>query len=261
MRHALEREEFKVFYQPQVSLRTGRITGMEALLRWQHPDLGMIMPDQFIPLAEETGLIVPMGKWVLKTACLQNIAWQKQGFPPLRIGVNLSGRQFQEPELVEMVLGVCHDTGLNPALLELELTESILMKDVSVTAMILRWLNKKGIKIAIDDFGTGYSSLTYLKRFPINNLKIDRSFIQECLTNTDDTAIVTTITYMAHSLKVKVTAEGVEDENQLNFLHNLGCDEFQGYLFSPPIPAPEFTALLKDNRCLSRPRPFPDNSP
>ncbi len=261
MRHALEREEFKVFYQPQVSLRTGRITGMEALLRWQHPDSGMIMPDQFIPLAEETGLIVPMGKWVLKTACLQNIAWQKQGFPPLRIGVNLSGRQFQEPELVEMILGVCHDTGLDPRLLELEITESILMKDVSVTTMILRWLNKKGIKIAIDDFGTGYSSLTYLKRFPINNLKIDRSFIRDCLTNTDDTAIVTTITYMAHSLKVKVTAEGVEDKKQLDFLTHLGCDEFQGYLFSPPIPAPEFTALLKDNRCLSRPHPSSDNSP
>jgi diguanylate cyclase (GGDEF)-like protein/PAS domain S-box-containing protein len=261
MRHALEREEFQVYYQPQVSLRTGRITGMEALLRWQHPTTGMIMPDQFIPLAEETGMIVPIGKWVLRTACLQNIAWQNLGFPPLRIGVNLSGRQFQEPELVEMVLDVCHQTGMDPRLLELELTESILMKDVSVTSMILRWLNKKGIKIAIDDFGTGYSSLTYLKRFPINTLKIDRSFVKECLTNTDDTAIVTTITYMAHSLKVKVTAEGVEDEKQLDFLTNLGCDEFQGYLFSRPIPAPEFTALLKDNRCLSRPHPLSDNSP
>ncbi|MCK5218278.1 EAL domain-containing protein, partial [bacterium] len=255
MRHALEREEFQVFYQPQVSLRTGRITGMEALLRWQHPTSGMIMPDQFIPLAEETGLIVPLGKWVLKTACLQNIAWQNQGFPPLRIGVNLSGRQFQEPELVEMVLGVCQDTGMDPRLLELELTESILMRDVNVTAMVLRWLNKKGIKIAIDDFGTGYSSLTYLKRFPINNLKIDRSFIQECLTNTDDTAIVTTITYMAHSLKVKVTAEGVEDANQLDFLTHLGCDEFQGYLFSPPIPALESSALLKDRRSITLPHP------
>jgi len=246
--HSLDRNEFRVFYQPQVSLRTGEIVGMEALVRWQHPEHGLLYPDQFIPLAEETGLIVPLGKWVLETACAQNQAWQTQGFPPLRVGVNLSARQFQEPELVETVLKILAATGLQPEFLELELTESILMKDIGITTMILRWLNKKGIRIAIDDFGTGYSSLMYLKRFPIDTLKIDRSFVSDVLINTDNAALVSAISSLAQNLGLNVVAEGVETEDQQAFLRGLHCTEVQGFLFSPALPPEEFIALFKSRR-------------
>jgi len=226
------------------------VVGMEALVRWQHPEHGLLGPDAFIPLAEETGLIVPLGEWILDTACAQTRAWHQAGFTPLRVGVNLSARQFQEPELVESVLEVLERHGLAPEHLELELTESILMKDVDITTMLLKWLSKNGIHIAIDDFGTGYSSLMYLKRFPISTLKIDRSFVRDMLSNTDNAALVTAISSLAQSLKLKVVAEGVETEEQLNYLRGLHCDEIQGFLFSRPIPPEEFTALLRSKRRL-----------
>jgi len=250
LRQALEDKRFQLFYQPQVSFKTGKITGVEALIRWHDPELGLIMPDRFIPLAEETGLIVPIGEWVLWEACAQNAAWQKAGFPSFKIAVNLSARQFQEPDLVEKILSICQETGLDPQLLDLEITESILMKDLNITKMILQWLKKKGVSITIDDFGTGYSSLKYLKRFPISTIKIDRSFIRDSLSNPDDAALVTTICSIAQNLNIQIIAEGVETEEQLRFLHDLGCDSFQGYFFSQPLPATELTALLKQGRCI-----------
>lgn len=252
LRQALELEQFAVYYQPQVNLKTGKIIGMEALVRWMHPEMGLVPPVQFIPLAEETGLIVPLGEWVLRTACQQTLSWQQMGFAPLRLAVNLSARQFQEPELVETVLGICKQTGLAPQSLELEITESILMKDISIATMILKWLNKKGVRIAIDDFGTGYSSLAYLKKFPINNLKIDRSFIRDCLTNKDDAAIVSSIASIANNLNLKIIAEGVETEDQLKFINDVGCNEIQGYYFSPPVPPAEFAQMLKQDKSISR---------
>ncbi len=254
LRQAIERDEFILFYQPQVNFLSGQIVGMEALVRWQHPKLGLLAPDKFITLAEETGLIVPMGQSILHTACQQNLLWHKAGFPDLRIAVNLSARQFQEPELVEAVLGICKETGMPPHFLELELTESIFMEDLSISKMILQWLHKKGITIAIDDFGTGYSSLTYLKQFPIKTLKIDRSFVKDCLSNTDDAAIVTTIVSIARNLNMRITAEGIETQEQLDFLRSLGCDDFQGFLFSRPLPAYECTALLQAGRRLDTAR-------
>jgi diguanylate cyclase (GGDEF)-like protein/PAS domain S-box-containing protein len=251
LRRALDKNEFLVFYQPQVNFMTGHIVGMEALVRWQHPHLGLLAPDKFIPLAEETGMIVALGHWVLRTACQQIILWHQAGYPHLRMSVNLSVRQFQEPELVESILGICSETGLDPRFLELEITESIFSKDIHITNMILQWLHKKGITIAIDDFGTGYSSLTYLKRFPIKTLKIDKSFIQDCLINADDAAIVTTITSIAQNLKMYITAEGVEQHAQLHFLRSLGCHNFQGFLFSKPLPSNDFTDLLVEGRSLS----------
>lgn len=249
-RHSLELHQFRVFYQPQIDLRTGGIVGMEALVRWQHPEHGLLAPDTFIPLAEETGLIVPLGQWILNTACAQTRSWHRQGFTPLRVAINLSARQFQEPELVESVLKVLKKNELSPEHLELELTESILMKDVDITTMLLRWLSKNGIRIAIDDFGTGYSSLMYLKRFPISTLKIDSSFIRDMLTNEDSAALVTAINSMAQTLKLRVVAEGVETEEQLEFLRGLNCDEIQGFLFSRPVPPEEFTELLRSGRRL-----------
>ncbi len=245
LRRGLEREEFLVYYQPQVNVQTGQIIGAEALVRWQHPELGILGPIEFIPLAEETGLIVPLGKWVLATACAQNRAWQLAGLPAMRMAVNLSARQFQEPELVETILKILAEAELQPTFLELEITESILMKDINITNMILKWLNKKGIRIAIDDFGTGYSSLMYLKRFPIDTLKIDRSFIRDSLVNSDNAALVTAIASLAKNLNLNVIAEGVETEGQLSFISGLHCDEMQGFLFSPPVPAEIMTELLK----------------
>lgn len=251
-RSSLMREEFQVYYQPQVSVETGEVVGMEALVRWQHPERGLLSPDRFIPLAEETGLIVPLGKWVLATACAQTRAWQEAGLPPLRVSVNLSARQFLEPELVETVLGIIQDSGLDPCCLELELTESILMKDINLTDMTLRWLHKKGIRIAIDDFGTGYSSLMYLKRFPIDTLKIDRSFMLDVLNNEDNAALVAGIASLSQNLKLSLVAEGIETPEQLNFLRRLKCPLIQGYLFSPPLPTPEFTDLLRSGRRLDK---------
>lgn len=251
LRRALEREEFIVHYQPQVSAGTGQLTGMEALVRWQHPKLGLVSPAEFIPLAEETGLIVPLGRWVLREACAQSKRWHDEGLAALRVAVNLSARQFEQPDLTEMIAQVLAETGLNPRCLELELTESSVMKDADASAAVLCELKRSGIHISIDDFGTGYSSLSYLNRFPIDKLKVDQSFVREMLSSQSDAAIVRAVITLAHSLKLKVVAEGVETKEQLAFLHLLKCDEMQGYLFSKPLPAEAFERLMLEGRVLS----------
>lgn len=251
LRHALDREQFEVYYQPQVDLRSGEINGMEALLRWKHPEMGMVPPTKFIPMAEESGLIVPIGEWVLRTACKQNKAWQDAGLRPVCVAVNLSARQFRHQDLVALVAGILKETGLDPSLLELELTESLLMQNVEATIDTLTRFKAMGVKSSIDDFGTGYSSLSYLKRFPIDTLKIDQSFVHNITTDPDDAAIAKTIISMAHEMKLRVIAEGVETEEQRSFLHLRHCDEMQGYLFSKPVPAEEFEVLLRERRRLN----------
>jgi EAL domain-containing protein (putative c-di-GMP-specific phosphodiesterase class I)/CheY-like chemotaxis protein len=245
LREAIEREELRVYYQPRVDAETRQIKGMEALVRWQHPDLGLVPPGQFIPLAEETGLIVPIGEWVLREACRQNKAWRDVGLPPISVSVNLSPVQFRKADLYDVVMEVLTATGLPEGGLELEVTESMLMNDPKQTIDTLQRLKGAGIHISIDDFGTGYSSLSYLKRFPIDALKIDRSFITDVTTNADDAAIATAIILMGHSLKLSVVAEGVETESQMEFLRVLQCNEIQGYLFSPPVPADQAQELLR----------------
>ncbi|WP_178022036.1 EAL domain-containing protein [uncultured Paenibacillus sp.] len=236
MRKALEREEFFLEFQPQISLNTGKMVGMEALVRWNHPKRGLLPPSEFIPLAEESGLIVPLGEWVLKTACLYNKKWQLDGFEPVCVSVNLSMRQFRQYNLAEHVDAILREVGLEPRYLELEVTESMTY-DIETALDQLHRLKRLGIHISIDDFGTGYSSLYYLKSLPIDRLKIDRAFVKEVMYDGNDAAIVSTITTMAHHLKLKVTAEGVENEEQLEFLKLQQCHEGQGYLFSKPVPA------------------------
>jgi diguanylate cyclase (GGDEF)-like protein len=245
LRRALERNELRVYYQPKVNTATGKITGAEALVRWQHPDMGLVSPAKFIPLAEESGLIVPIGEFVMRTACAQNKAWQDAGFTPITMAVNLSARQLHEAELVATVTGVLKQTGLDAAWLELELTESMLMQQVEGPEKLLRALKDIGIELSIDDFGTGFSSLGYLKRFPIDYLKIDRSFIQDVPGDINDAAIVKAVIAMADSLNLKVVAEGVEKQEQIDFLHNHGCDDVQGFFFSQPVPSEKFTELLQ----------------
>jgi diguanylate cyclase (GGDEF)-like protein/PAS domain S-box-containing protein len=252
LRRGLERGEFIVYYQPQVDIRSGQVVGVEALVRWQHPKQGLVLPAEFIPVAEETGLIVPLGEWVLRTACVQNKAWQQDGLPPVRVAVNLSARQFQQRGLTDTVAQVLRETGLSPRLLQLEITEGIAVQDVDFTIATLRRLRAMGIQIAIDDFGTGYSSLSYLKRFPIDAVKIDRSFVRDLTVNPNDAAIATTIITMAHNLKLSVIAEGVETEEQLAFLDQQQCDEMQGFLFSKPKPAQELKNILAQGRRQSR---------
>lgn len=243
--NAIEKQELEVFYQPRVDLNTRIPIGLEALVRWRHPELGLVSPAQFIPLAEETGLIIPIGRWVLEQACLQNKRWQDLGLPNVRMSVNLSAMQFRKSSLLDEIRGVLADTGLEADQLELEVTESMLMQDAKSTIETLRGIKSSGIHISIDDFGTGYSSLSYLKRFPVDALKIDRSFIREVNTNPDDAAIATSIILMGHSLRLGVVAEGVEEESQLAFLRVLQCDEAQGYLFSPPVPAQKAEDFLR----------------
>ena len=250
LRNALAREEFVLHYQPQVNLRTGRIVGMEALLRWQHPELGMLPPTRFIPLAEETGLIVPIGDWVLRAACRQNKAWQRAGLGYLRVAVNLSIRQFAQPNLVQSIAATLQETALEPHYLDIELTESLLMADVEHTARILHGLKALGVHLSIDDFGTGYSSLSYLKRFPIDVLKIDRSFVNDITTNPDDAIIARSVISMAHNLRLQVIAEGVETQSQLAYLRHHGCDHMQGYYFSRPVATDAFQQLLTEGRTL-----------
>ena len=245
LRRALRDEELLVYYQPKVEIATERIVGMEALVRWRHPELGMVSPGQFIPLAEDTGLISPIGEWVLRRACEDSLEWQRSGLPPIQMAVNLSSVQFRDPNLYESVIGTIESTGLDPRHVELELTESMLMEDAEKAVGILNRFKQHGIKISIDDFGTGYSSLSYLKRFPIDALKIDRSFITEVNTNPDDASISTSIILMGRSLKLRVIAEGVETRSQLSFLRVMQCDEVQGFLFSPPVPADQAKALLE----------------
>jgi diguanylate cyclase (GGDEF)-like protein len=244
LRRAVERDEFVVYYQPQINIKTSQIVGMEALVRWQHPELGLISPMEFIPLAEETGLIVPIGEWVLRTACAQNKAWQEARFAPLQVSVNFSPRQFQQPDLVEQVKRAVGDARLEPRYLGIELTESSIMKDAELTIKTLQQLKETGVQVSIDDFGTGYSSLSYLKRFPIDILKIDISFVRNSTTDPRDAAIIRAIITLAHSLNLKVIAEGVETQEQLRFLSSLRCDEVQGYLFGTPLPAEAFRQIL-----------------
>lgn len=246
LRRALDRNEFVVYYQPKVNINTGKIIGMEALVRWQVPERGLIPPGDFIPLAEDTGLIVPIGEWVLHTACAQNKAWQDAGYPPLRVAVNLSARQFQLQNLVEVVSRVLKETGLEPCWLELEITESVAMQNAEYTVKMLYELKDMGIQLAIDDFGTGYSSLNYLKRFPISKLKIDKSFVSEIGTDQDNEAIASTVIVLGQSLKLGVVAEGVETEEQYDFLKQHHCDEMQGYLFGKPVPPDEFEKLISE---------------
>lgn len=257
LRNALEREEFALHYQPQVDLSTGRVIGMETLIRWRHPVLGMIPPVRFIGMAEELGLIVPIGAWVLRTACRQSIAWQHAGFGAVRVAVNLSARQFYQQDLVASIHSILDETGLEPRLLELELTESMMMTDVENAVAILRKLKTLGVQLSIDDFGTGYSSLAYLKRFPIDLLKIDQSFVRDIAVDPDDAAIVLSTISLAHSLRLKVIAEGVESEAQLAFLQRNGCDYMQGYYFSHPLPPEECDQLLRHGKSM----PLPDDSP
>lgn len=252
LRHAINRSEFQVYYQPQVNLKTGKIIGSEALVRWFHPEKGRISPAEFIPLAEEMGLIIPLGEWVLETACKQTKIWQNAGFFPLRIAVNLSKRQFAQKNLSDRVCQILKETGLSPKDLELEVTESLVMQNEVTAARVLKEWQSLGIKISIDDFGTGYSSLSYLKEFPFEVIKIDRSFVSNITGDAKTAAITIAIIYLAHSLNLTVIAEGVETEEELNFLVEHECDEIQGYLFSRPLSASEFENLLKSDRRLAR---------
>ncbi len=240
LRQALERDEFFLHYQPQLDVRTGKIVGAEALIRWRHPEKGMVPPAQFIPIAEERGLIVPIGDWVLREACRQNKEWQRQGLPAFAVAVNLSALQFEHKDLSRKVAGVLQDCGLAPEYLELELTESAVMRDAETTIFTMRMLKDIGIRLSLDDFGTGYSSLSQLKRFPLDKLKIDQSFVRGLPHDPDDLAIATAIIGMGHALGQKVIAEGVETEEQRDFLQSHGCDEIQGYLLAEPSPALEF---------------------
>jgi diguanylate cyclase (GGDEF)-like protein/PAS domain S-box-containing protein len=246
LRYALEHEEFVVYYQPQIDLKTGKVIGMEALVRWQHPGLGLLSPKRFIFLAEETGLVAPLGEWVLKTACWQNKEWQKAGLPKLTVSVNLAPRQFQQKNLVKIMKRILNETKLDPTDLGVEVTESIAMENVDFTIEILREFRKMGIEISIDDFGTGYSSLSYLKKFPIQRLKIDKTFIQDICENPNDAAIAASVIILARNLKIKAMAEGVETQEQLDFLKEKDCDEVQGYFFSKPLPPNEFVKFVQN---------------
>jgi diguanylate cyclase (GGDEF)-like protein/PAS domain S-box-containing protein len=248
LRHALERNELRVYYQPIAETQTGRVVATEALLRWQHPERGIVAPDEFIPFAEETGLIVPIGEWVLREAMLQNRAWQDAGHRAMRVSVNLSARQLQQEDMVSIVARLLRETGLAPQHLQLEITESAVMKNVELIIAMLHQIRRLGVGISLDDFGTGYSSLSYLKRFPIDSVKIDRSFVRDIATDPSDAAIVTTVIVMARNLNLKVIAEGVETPEQLEFLQKRGCDEYQGYLISRPVEPAEIAGLLEPPR-------------
>ncbi|HEY0827994.1 MAG TPA: bifunctional diguanylate cyclase/phosphodiesterase [Bacilli bacterium] len=253
LHRALDRKEIVVYYQPILELETGAIFGMESLVRWEHPEMGMIPPSDFIPLAEGTGLIVPIGNWVIKQACLDNKHWQTISKNPLCVSVNISVIQFQQPGLYQFIYDTLQETGLDPSLLCLEITEGVAMKNVSYIVETLNEIKQLGVKISIDDFGTGYSSLSYLKRFRVHTLKIDQSFVNDVTSDEDNAAIVTALIGMSHQLKIKSLAEGVETLEQLEFLKSRGCNQIQGYLFSKPLPAAEFELLIKENRNLYDP--------
>lgn len=247
LRKALDSNEMELYYQPQIDMRTGLMISAEALLRWNQPELGMIPPDEFIPIAEETGIIIELGEWVLNEACRQNKAWQDAGYQHIRVAINLSSMQFIQRDLSDKVNNCLQSSKLNPQFLELEITESILMRNVNETIATLNEFKNMGINISVDDFGTGYSSLSYLKRFPLNSLKIDRSFIMDIPDNQDDVTITSAIIAMAHRLNLEVVAEGVETQSQLDFLKQQGCEMAQGYFFSRPLPASEFETMLVRN--------------
>ena len=244
LRRAIHNEEFLLHYQPRVSVDSLAITGLEALVRWQHPQLGLVSPSEFIPLAEDTGLIVPIGEWVLRAACLQGRRWIEEGFAPIPIAVNISARQFHDRDLSQTVIRILEETGFSPKYLELELTESSIMQNEEFAASMLNQLKSMGVNISIDDFGTGFSSLASLKRLPIDALKIDQSFVREATIDPDDAALVMAIITLGHNLRLKVVAEGVETDDQLRFLQLLRCDEIQGYFFSKPVPADTLASLF-----------------
>ena len=248
LRHALELEQLELHYQPKVDIGTGRVRSAEALIRWRHPARGLVAPNVFIPVAEESGLIVPIGEWVLRRACRQLRAWIDEGMPPVRVAVNLSAKQFRQADLTAVVRSALQDSRLEPGYLELELTESAVMHDAEKSAETLQVLSTMGVHISIDDFGTGYSSLSYLRRFPLDKLKIDRSFIRDLMMNPDDVSIVRAIISLAHSLRLRVVAEGVETAEQLEFLRNLGCDQYQGFYCSPAVPPDAFASLIRKLR-------------
>ena len=244
LRRALERDELRVYYQPKMDVASGRMTGVEALLRWEHPELGLLAPDKFIPIAEETGLIVPIGQWVIRTVCERARVWEAQGMPAFSVAVNLSARQFRQERLVADLEEILHSTGTAPGFLELEITESMVMQDPEQATRQMDLLRRMGVRLAIDDFGTGYSSLAYLKRFPINSLKIDKAFVRDLPHDSDDLAITRAIIAMAHSLRLNVIAEGVEHRTQLDQLGIEGCDEFQGYFCRPPMTEADLCAFV-----------------
>jgi diguanylate cyclase (GGDEF)-like protein len=245
LRQAIAREQLELHYQPKIDTVTGQIHSAEALIRWHHPERGLILPDDFIPLAEECGLMDAIGTWVVREACRQCKTWQMNGLPPLRVAVNVAATQFRQGDLLQMIRRALEDADLEPRFLEVELTESAVMTDPEDSVGILEHLSRLGILVSVDDFGTGYSSMSYLRRFPIDKLKIDRSFIRDVMSHPDDASIVRAIISLAHSLRLKVIAEGVETVEQLSFLKTIGCDQYQGYHFSPPVPAAAFEELVR----------------
>ena len=258
LRRALETDEFQVYYQPKVSLQQGTIVGAEALLRWMHPRIGQINPSEFIPLAEESGLIIPLGEKVIELVCRQIRTWREEGLPPLKVAINISARQFRQENLGETVRRLLEEYQVPGEMLDIELTESMVMHDTDHAALTLRELKDLGVTLSLDDFGTGYSSLSYLKRFPIDCLKIDRSFVRDINSNADDAAIASAVIAMAHSLGLNVVAEGVETAAQLALLRQHGCDEFQGYFFSRAVPAGDYALLLRQGKTLADAEAAPD---
>ena len=251
LRRALERGEFALHYQPQVDLRSNRIFGCEALIRWNQADLGMVAPAKFVPLAEETGLIVPIGAWVVRTACRQCKAWRDAGLPAVTVAVNISARQFRERNLLQVVTNILAETALAPTQLELEVTESVIMHDAQNVIADLQAFRDMGVRLSVDDFGTGYSSLSYLKRFPVDRLKIDQSFVHDITADADGAAIAQAVITLGHTMDMRVIAEGVETAEQLAFLRSNQCDEMQGFLFGKPMPADQFGKLLESGRTLT----------
>jgi len=246
MRAGLERGEFVLHYQPKLHIRSNRITGMEALIRWNHPQQGFMSPAEFIPVAERSKLIVPIGEWVLREACARNKAWTDAGLGPIKVAVNLSAVQIHETDLTATVRGVLEETGLDASQLELEITESLAMRNAEATIELFTELSEFGVSVSIDDFGTGYSSLSYLKDFPIQRIKIDKAFIDDIGSDENPGAIARAVTTIGHSFGMEITAEGVETEDQLTFLHSLDCDEIQGYYFSRPLPEDQLGEFLKN---------------
>jgi len=245
LHRALEEDQFRLYFQPQVDSRTGYVTGAEALLRWQHPSRGLLAPEIFVALAEETGLIVPIGEWIVREACAQAKAWNDAGHGPLRVAINLSARQFKRSDLRAMIEQTVEAAGLSPALLELEITEGVVMEPTGENVATIRALRAKGFRIAVDDFGTGYSSLSCLTRLPIDRVKIDRSFVHNVLTDSQDAALSTAIVAMAGALRLECVAVGVESQDQAEFLVSLGCQYLQGYFISPPLSAEDLTRRLQ----------------
>jgi EAL domain-containing protein (putative c-di-GMP-specific phosphodiesterase class I) len=253
LRQAIDKGEFLLHYQPQVDIRRWEIVGVEALIRWPHPERGMVSPMSFIPLAEEIGLIDQIGQWVLRTACAQQVTWSACGLGNITIAVNLSAVQFQQAALLDTIRTIVRETGVDPARMELELTESTAMQQAENAVGTFNQLKEMGFSLSIDDFGTGYSSLAYLKRFPIDTIKIDRAFVKDLDTESEQAAIAIAIIAMAHGLKLRVLAEGVETQPQLDILRDQGCDAIQGYYFSQPLPAERVEQLIRDLRAKSGP--------